>query len=44
MILDLAQLKISSLRALANISTISDESQLAAVWRFVVEQDGPFVQ
>jgi hypothetical protein len=44
MIQDLAQLKITSLRVLANISTISDESQLAAVWRFVVEKEGPFVK
>ena len=41
---DLAKLKITSLRALANISTISDESQLEVVWKFVVEQDGPFVK
>jgi hypothetical protein len=44
MMQELSQLKITSLRALANISTISDESQLAAVWRFVVEQDGPLVK
>lgn len=42
-ILDIQQLRLICLRALANISNICNQSQLQSLWRFICTPDGAFV-